>query len=77
MYFASSNQTLRHVLLSYVNEWRLIQPHTNGGALKELGLPPGPLYRRLLDALRRAWLDGQIHTVEEEQVLLKELIAGG
>ncbi len=77
VYFASSNQTLRHVLLSYVNEWRLIQPHTNGGALKELGLPPGPLYRRLLDALRRAWLDGQIHTVEEEQVLLKELIAGG
>jgi tRNA nucleotidyltransferase (CCA-adding enzyme) len=42
-----------------------------------LGLKPSPLFRRLLDAVRDARLDGRIHTVEEEQALIARLLAPG
>jgi hypothetical protein len=43
--------------------------------LQALGLPPSPLYRTILKALRDAWLDGNIQTAEEEETLLGKLLA--
>ncbi|NLF14107.1 MAG: hypothetical protein GX597_20180, partial [Anaerolineaceae bacterium] len=40
-----------------------------------LGLRPSPLFRRLLDAVRNARLDGEIETVEEEKELVARLLA--
>jgi hypothetical protein len=37
-------------------------------------LQPGPHYRWILSALRAAWLDGEIHTIEEEKDLLDSLV---
>jgi len=62
-------------LAEYLTRWRNIQPYTDGETLRKLGLPPGPSYRRLLKRLRAAWLDGEIHTAEEEKQLLERLIA--
>jgi tRNA nucleotidyltransferase (CCA-adding enzyme) len=59
----------------YLTHWRHITPTIDGTTLREAGLAPGPSFRRILDQLRAAWLDGEIATEEAEQQLCKELIA--
>jgi len=73
-YLAVSDAELRDKLLSYVTCWKTIQPTTDGDALKSLGLPPGPVYKRILNILRDARLDGRIITGEDEKRLLSELL---
>jgi tRNA nucleotidyltransferase (CCA-adding enzyme) len=74
LYIATSDVQLRSVLLKFATNWRKIQSSTDGHVLKELGVSPGPHYRQILSALRNAWLDGEIHTQEEEYALLEELL---
>jgi hypothetical protein len=42
--------------------------------LRELGVPPGPIYRQVIRTLRNAWLDGKISTPEQEKALLEEVL---
>jgi poly(A) polymerase len=49
-------------------------PLLTGEDLKQLGLPPGPLFKRLLDAVREAQLDGTIRTRQEALDLVKRLL---
>lgn len=65
----------RATLASYLAVWRRVTPVTDGRALRRLGLPPGPVYRRVLTALRAAWLDGQLENAQQEQDLLRTLVA--
>ena len=74
LYLATSDAQLRSILQNYVTRWQNIQPVTDGHALRKRGLSPGPRYRQVLDALRLAWLDGEVQTVEEEQALLEKLL---
>lgn len=59
----------------YWREWRFVRTALDGAALKALGLPPSPLYGRLLGGLRAARLDGLISTEEEERALLQQWLA--
>ena len=43
---------------------------------REMGLPPGPVYREILGALRGARLDGEIETLEQERALVQEMVEG-
>jgi poly(A) polymerase len=54
-------------------------PFITGNDLKGRHLPPGPIYKKLLDDVREAQLDGTIRTREEALALLERLIgeAGG
>jgi tRNA nucleotidyltransferase (CCA-adding enzyme) len=51
-----------------------IAPTVTGYDLKERGLPPGPVYKRILGAIRDGWLDGKIENLDQEQAYLNELI---
>ena len=66
---------LQKALRAYAGQWRHIRPRTDGHALRARGVPPGPRYKRILRALRAAWLDGEVHTPEEEARLLEFLLA--
>jgi tRNA nucleotidyltransferase (CCA-adding enzyme) len=59
----------------YLATWRHIKPRTTGHDLKRLGVEPGPAYRTILQDLRRAWLDGRIHSEQEEKDYLMELVS--
>lgn len=59
----------------YVNHWRHQGPSITGDDLKRMDIPPGPRYKHLLEALRSAWIDGDIRTLEEEAQFLEELLA--
>ena len=49
------------------------QPLIDGRTLQQMGLPPGPLYRTIIEAVRAAQLDGQISTTDEARALARQL----
>jgi tRNA nucleotidyltransferase (CCA-adding enzyme) len=64
-----------NALLSYISIWRHVKPHTTGHDLKAQGLPPGPRFADILNQLRAGWLDGVLSNKEEEEELLRALLA--
>jgi len=62
------------VIENYLSRWRFVTSQTSGDTLRKMGLSPGPMYSRILKALRDAWLDGQVRSPEEENELLLELV---
>jgi tRNA nucleotidyltransferase (CCA-adding enzyme) len=64
----------RQAIGQYLSEWRFVSPTTTGDTLRDLGIPPSPVYREILTTLRAAWLDGLIVDSEEEVELLQKLV---
>jgi tRNA nucleotidyltransferase (CCA-adding enzyme) len=73
-YVAADNQLVRDLIRRYVYIWAEVRTVTTGRELKEIGLPPGPIYGELLDELLNARLDGRISTDEEERAYLQQLL---
>jgi len=57
----------------YDEELAHVAPHVDGHYLRQLGLPPGPVYSEILDHVRDALLDHQIETLDEERALARRL----
>jgi tRNA nucleotidyltransferase (CCA-adding enzyme) len=74
-YLAARDDHVCHNLQAYLHRVNSITPSVNGNVLKSLGLPPGPVYKRILGAIRDGWLDGKIETVDQEKTFLDELIS--
>ncbi|MGD8454905.1 MAG: CBS domain-containing protein [Anaerolineales bacterium] len=75
-YLVTKDKHVKGNIEAYISEWRMVRPHTSGHDLREKGIPPGPEYRRILDELRAAWLDGKVDSAEGEERLLGELLKG-
>lgn len=58
----------------YRERARTLRPFTDGNTLKSMGLPPGRQYKIILEALRNAWLDGEVQNETDEMTLLQRLI---
>lgn len=65
---------VRARLTHYVEQWQHLHAHTNGHDLQALGLPPSAHYKRILETLRTAWLDGILQTESQEKTLLEGLL---
>ena len=74
MHQATDDPQARKILAAYAKKWKSITPQTTGYDLRDLGLAPGPTYKKILNDLRNAWLDGEVTTLKGEQRLLKKLI---
>ena len=61
-------------LRTYITRWRGVAPTITGEALRQRGVPPGPVYSSILGALRNAWLDGAVQTAEQERLLFESLL---
>ncbi len=70
---AEDDAALRERLSRFAAHWRHVRPQATGDDLRRLGLPPGPIYKRILHRLRAAWLDGEVTNAEEERALLERL----
>ena len=70
----SAKGKTKQAMLDYLEKWRHVKPRTTGHDLKELGLSPGPEYKRIIRQLRNAWLDGEIKSEKEEKNLLESLV---
>jgi tRNA nucleotidyltransferase (CCA-adding enzyme) len=62
------------VIEQYMTKWRNIQPGIDGEYLASISLPPGPLYKTILEKLKGGWLDGNIHDNAEELEYINEII---
>jgi tRNA nucleotidyltransferase (CCA-adding enzyme) len=76
-WIASDQEDAKCRLLSYQEKWRLVEPEITGDDLKEAGLEPGPLFGRVLTALRDARLDGEVGTRQEEISFVETLVTAG
>lgn len=70
---AERNPLLEERLIHYKESWRHIRPELTGEDLQAMGLPRGPLYARILAALRAARVDGRVRSREEEEALVREM----
>ncbi len=52
-----------------------VQPEVNGEDLIEEGFEPGPSFRKALDEIRRAKMDGEISTREEELEIARSILS--
>jgi tRNA nucleotidyltransferase (CCA-adding enzyme) len=73
---ASDDWLVRQRLDSYQRRWRLIQPLLTGDDLRALGLPPGRIYRQILERLRADRLDGRLLTREDEESVARAIAQG-
>ncbi len=67
---SSADDSTRAILLRYLTTVRPLAPALNGDALVALGVPPGPLYREALDALRGYKRDHPSVTADDERAFL-------
>jgi poly(A) polymerase len=74
------NRSVEHVEFCErkLAEWSAAEltppPLLTGDDLHEMGVPQGPVYKRLLDAVREAQLDGTVTTKEQGIELVKRLL---
>ena len=60
----------------YLRELRTMRAPLNGNDLRRLGIAPGPLLGRTLEALRAATLDGDVTTCEEAEAWVRRYASG-
>jgi len=68
----SGSEAFRRCLTQYVTQWRNETVSLDGDDLQELGLPPGPQYREILQAVLDARLDGKVASRREELALVRK-----
>ncbi|HKP53836.1 MAG TPA: hypothetical protein VJ183_14440 [Chloroflexia bacterium] len=58
-------------LHDYLTDMRFIKPHLTGDYLRQIGLPPGAAYRRILQALLEARLNDEVATRADEEQFVR------
>jgi len=70
-----TTKALKKRLELYHKKLACVEPLLDGQDLKRLGVPPGPIYGQILEALRDARLDGKVRSRKGEERLVKEFLA--
>lgn len=73
-YVAAEDSRVRQLIHQYVHEWAGVRAGVTGHELRQMGVPPGPVYREVLNELLYARLDGRISSDDEERAYLAELL---
>ncbi len=74
LWVATDDEQARQYVELFHRELQCIAPVLDGHYLRSLGIPPGPIYREILTALRDARLDGRVESREEEEALVARLL---
>ena len=74
VFAACDQEEQRQVLQTYEEVYRKVRPFTTGDDLRAFGLPPSPRYDIILSDLKRAWLDGELKSEDEEKAFLRQLL---
>jgi tRNA nucleotidyltransferase (CCA-adding enzyme) len=68
----SQDEEIKKAVSDYLTNSSRITTHLGGKDLRDLGISPGPVYKKILDTLLYARLDGKVETREEEINLVKK-----
>ncbi len=66
-------QEYEWLLKEYLTVYRFVAPSVDGNDLKALGIPPSGVYGEILKEIKRAKLDHEISSKEEELALAKRI----
>ncbi len=69
---AADKEETRKAVSHYFHRYRNIASELRGKDLKEMGMPPGPIYRKLLDEILDARLNGEVRSRHEEFLFLRK-----
>lgn len=69
----AKQEAVKRRLSAFLTTYQRVKPALSGDDLKAMGLKPGPLYRKLLDRLRAARLNGEVHSEADERALVRRL----
>jgi tRNA nucleotidyltransferase (CCA-adding enzyme) len=69
----AKSESVKRQISAYLTAYRHVKPSLTGEDLKKLGLKPGPLYRKILDRLLDARLNGEVKSETDERDLAKKL----
>lgn len=67
------SEAVKRELSAYVTQYRTVKPLLTGEALKAMGIKPGPIYRKVLERLRDARLNGEVKSEDEERELARRI----
>ncbi len=67
------SEVVRQAVSRYIATYRFVRPRINGNDLKAMGYPPGPLYKKILDDVLGAVLDGRAQDRDAELSLVKKM----
>ena len=70
----TENRRARSWLSRYITTLQDVKISITGDDLLEMGLPPGPVYRKIFSAILMARLDGAVTSKDEELAMAAELI---
>jgi len=73
MMATARTESVRKAISHFCVHLRFVQPLLKGKDLRALGLPPGPRYRKILDAIQDQKLNGHLETREDELVFARRL----
>jgi tRNA nucleotidyltransferase (CCA-adding enzyme) len=68
----TDNDEVRRWISLYFTRLRQTAPLLTGRDLKEMGVPPGPMYKKILAVLRDARLDGRLSSREDEIAVVRK-----
>lgn len=66
MMAATEHETVKKMISNYFTQLRFIKPTIRGKDLLEMGIPPGPVYREILQSILFAKLNGRLQTHSDE-----------
>lgn len=73
---ASDNEATRARMSLYLGKWCYVKSLLTGDDLAGLGVPKGERMGEVLQALKRARLDGEIETREQEEAMVRRWLQG-
>ncbi|WP_448381727.1 CBS domain-containing protein [Desulfosoma sp.] len=62
----TNREEVQKAISYYFHRYRYVKPEIGGKDLKALGIPPGPLYTKILTAVRDAKVNGDVKSREDE-----------
>ncbi len=70
----SKGETVKRRVSAFLTTYQHVKPILSGADLKAMGLKPGPPFKKLLDSLLAARLNGEVSTEAEERRFLHQLV---
>lgn len=70
----SKSEHVKRQFSAYVTTYQRMRPVLTGDDLKQMGIKPGPVYRRILSKLLDARLNAEVRSEDEERALVRSLI---
>jgi len=68
----TQQEETRRAISRYFRDLKELRPKLRGRDLKDMGITPGPVYRRILDQLLDGRLNGELSSREEEMKFVKK-----